>query len=173
MHVKAAGVVVFGIDDKCEYRRLGARGTFNGIQNECRAETLARAARGHSQAANKSGWQQRVSRQPLHFIGLKISNWQAGRGECVVAGDLARGIDRHEAVAQPAADVLRNLFPKIPIERFDPASKATPIVAASERLNNEWPGHRDAEISSRCRATALSIAGVSGGGLRMASAIAR
>jgi len=49
-----------------------------------------------------------------------VSQGDAGRSERIVSGELARGeFNGHIASRDPAADILGDLFSKIPIQCFD------------------------------------------------------
>ena len=91
----------------------------------------------------------------------------------IFRGGRSGSIDRDKTICHPAADILCDLLPKIPIERRDTAGKATSIMHVPQGFNDMRSGHRDATITLRRRAMARSIAGASGGGLRIASTNAR
>ena len=173
MLIELPGRIVLGIHDQREDGRLRPHGARNGIDNESGTETLARATPGNGQAADQSGGQQGIARQPPDFLRQEFGNRQAARGEGVVAGDSTGLVERDEAVGHPATYVLRDLLAKITVERLDAAVEGPPIVGITERFDNEWPAHREAVITRRWRSMACFIAGVSGGGLRIASTKAR
>ena len=164
--------LILGIDDQREYRRFCAHGPHDCVHDQRRAKAPPLVRRRDRQAADQCRRQQRIAWQASRFVSRQFRRRQAGRREGVVAGNRARGIDGNEAVRHPPPNVLRHLLPEIPVEGGHAAREAAPVVVA-QRLDDIRPRHREAAITLWWRLTARSMAGVSSGGLRMASAKAR
>jgi hypothetical protein len=88
----------------------------------------------------------RITRQSLGLLGRQFCEGKAGRGEGVVPRDFSGGIERHKAIADAAADILRSQFPEISVECGHPAGKTGAIMSGAQRFNSERLGHLDGVI---------------------------
>ena len=70
------------------------------------------------------------------------------------------------------SDVLADLLPKVAVQCGDTAGEVVPLVTG-RRFDDIGACHLEAVTSLRRRSMARSLAGTSGGGLRMASTKAR
>ncbi len=75
--------------------------------------------------------------QPLGLIRRNLGKRQAGCCECIVARQCAGRVDRHEAIADAALDVLRDDLVEVPVERGRPAREARAIMRRRQRLDAE------------------------------------
>ncbi len=117
MQVKAHRGLVLGIDDQREDRRLRAQRPRHRIDQQRAAKSLLLKGLIDRQAADEAGREGGVARQPPNMLGRQLEQRQAGRRQRVIASQLARGINRNKAIADPAADVLRCQFPDVAVER--------------------------------------------------------
>jgi hypothetical protein len=83
-------------------------------------------------------------------LGGKVIQRDAGRRECVEAGDVvAPDDDRHETGSYPPLDVLRHLLPEVAVEDRRAAREPRAVVNARERLNAKLVLHIQSTIMLR------------------------
>ena len=111
MLIKAERRFVLGIDDESKDRRLGARGARDGIDDQRGSEPSSPKLLIDCEPADKTCRKDRIARQSPGLFRKQFAERQARRGEGVVAGDPARLIERNEAIAHPAPNVLGCQFP--------------------------------------------------------------
>lgn len=137
MLIKAECRLVLGIDDEGEDRRLGAYGARDGIDDQRGPEPLSSKLLIDREPADKARRENGITGQSPGLLREQFAERQACRGEGVIAGDLARLIERHEAIAHPAPNVLGCQFPQIAVERRCPAAKRRAVVRRAEPLDRE------------------------------------
>lgn len=165
--------VILGVNEECKHggRRLPC--TFGRVRKKHATDATLAKANVHREAADQARGQSTIAWQFLRLICRKIIQRDTRCGESEIACQItAVGADGDEAIRQETPDVLRNLLPKISVERLDPAREAVPVVI-SERLNDDLLGQREVFTNVRCRSNARFKASFGSGGLRMAAAIAR
>ena len=147
--VECGRVVALGIDQDREHGRIGASGALYGIDDERPTEVLTLMARGNRQPANQRRRDERVARQLLRQRRREIAERHTGRGEGVVADDLAFRPDRDEAVADAALDVLGDEFAEVAVKRFDATGERFSIMVRAEKLDPNRAGHGSFAIRAR------------------------
>lgn len=136
--IEAARRVVLRIDDQCEDRGLRPHRARDRIYDHRAAKPASPKCLIDGEPADQDRGQGGIARQTSGVFRREIGKGQTGRRESVVAGDLAGRIERDKAVADPTPDVLCRQFPKIPVERRDPAGKAGAVICRSERRESEF-----------------------------------
>ena len=137
MLIKTERRFVLRIDDKGEDRRLGAHGARDGIDDQRSPEPSPLKLLIDREPADKACRKDRIAGQSPGLLRKQFAEGQACRGEGVVAGDPARLIERNEAIAHPAPNVLGCQLPQIAVERRCPAAKRRAVVRRAEPLNRE------------------------------------
>ena len=170
--VEAARIVVLGIDDKGERTEITARDAVDGIRQQDAAELLALEGGGDSQTGKERRRYAWVARQAHGLVVGDRGEQEAGGRERAEAGDGAScRLHRDEAVADAAANVLRDLLPKITIDAGTPHANADRSWALASRFDAEErrAAHLDA-ISRRRAAAARFSAGAGSGGAERSAA---
>ena len=173
MPIERNRCVILGVNEEREHggRRLPC--ALGRVRKKHATNATLAKMNVHHEAADQTCRQRAIAWESLRLIRRKIIQRDTRCGESEIAcQDTAVGADGDEAIRQVASDVLCNLLPKIPVERFDTAREAIPVVI-SERLNDDLLGQREVFTSVRCRSNARFNASFGSGGLRMAAAIAR
>lgn len=139
MLVEGFGSVIFGVDDHGMYANLRPFGSLDRIEQQCTAKPHAAKLLIDGQPAEpgcRAGW---IARQPLGQRCRHINDWNINCGKRVVAGDcLGLCMNGDEAGCDAPADILANLFVKIPVKR-----RAAGIKAGANLLTKR----RQAELS--------------------------
>ena len=137
MLIKTECRLVLGIDDEREDRRLGAYGARDGIDDQRGPEPLSPKLLIDREPADKARRENGITGQSPGLLRKQFAERQAGRGEGVVAGDPARLIERHEAIAHAAPNILGSQFPQVAVERRCPAAKRRAVVGRAEPLDDK------------------------------------
>jgi hypothetical protein len=138
MTIKGFRPIVLRIDDHGIYRDFGSSRTFDRIPEERAAEFQAMVFRCNCQTPASDHGDRGVPRQTLREFGRQIREEHSSCGEGIVPGDPAgRDFARDEACGDATADVLARVFPKIPVEGLDSASKAGAVIVRREWLHGE------------------------------------
>jgi hypothetical protein len=123
---------ILGVNDQREHGDFRSNGSLYGVPKQSTTEFLPAVGLVHceaSQPGNGNGW---VARQSLRELGRQFSQRNAGRGECVVPGNLACCcFDRNVARRRATANILGYLFVKIPVQGFDATKETRPIADGS------------------------------------------
>lgn len=139
--VKANGDFILCVDNEGEDRRLCPYRTSDRIDDKQAAEALAAICLVDSKPPDQARRKRRISRQSLGVLGCQFHEGKAGRGEGVVTGNLPRWIERDEAVADAAPDILRRQFPKISVKFRNAATKRGAVMGGAERFEAEGLAH--------------------------------
>src|SRR4051794_8769796 len=137
MLIKAERRLVLGVDDEGEDRGLGAYGARDGIDNQRGPEPLSPKLLIDREPADKARRKNGITGQSPGLLRKQFAKRQAGRGEGVVTGDPARLIERYEAIAHSAPNILGCQLLQIAVERRCPAAKRRAVVRRAEPLDRE------------------------------------
>jgi hypothetical protein len=149
MLIKAQCCIVLGVYDQRKYCRLGAHGSGERIDDQCRAEPLPTKPLIDRKPANQGSWDGRIARQTAGRFGRQIGERDAGRSKRVIGRNAAGLAERYETITYPAPDILCCAFPQIPVERFDAARKTGAIVAKVQSFGYRPFDHREAAMTLR------------------------
>ena len=149
MFIEAESDLILGVDNEREDGRLGPHGAGDRIDDQRAAKPASAKSLVDSEPADEACRKGRITRQPFGLLGRKFGEGKAGRGEGVVAGNFAGGVERDKAVADAAADILGRQLPEITVEGRHAAGKAGAVMVGAEWLEGEGSGHRDGVISRR------------------------
>lgn len=135
MFVKALGRVVLGIHHHCKHTELSTRGALQCVRQQNAAQSLALMGTVYSEPSKQHCRHHRIAGKLLGHFWRQRRESNACGGKRVIAGNfLGRDAHRHEAGGDASLDILRSLFPKIPVERIGAAGELRPVVVRGERL---------------------------------------
>ncbi len=118
--IEGRGLLVLGIDDESEDRNLGANGAHDGIPEQSGAQFAPAIILIDGQPTHTRHRNRWVAGKTFHEGFGQVSQRDTSRSERIVSADPARGeFNGHVTSRNPPADILGDLFSKIPIQCFD------------------------------------------------------
>ena len=121
--MKAGGLFIFCVNDQREDRWFGVGCPHCGVQDERTPKPFSSKSSIYGETANQAGGQSCVTRQALCFLGGQFRKRETCGSKGVITSDCAGIVNRNEAIAYPAFDVLCYQIVQIAIERRRVAEK--------------------------------------------------
>ena len=136
--VKGGGAVVAGFDhdaDRRHVRRM-RQGSAQGVKKQQLAIAAPLKGRGDRQPTQKRCRHQRVARQLLDDVGLKLGRRDGKGRQRVIAGNpLCGRIDQNERRGNVPSRVLPRVLEQVPVKLVRAGSETFTVVRGMEGLN--------------------------------------